>query len=117
MRRIFGVLGPLLLKTLNYSFENGELSTLQKHLPERKDRDVTMIKNWKPFSLINVEGNITSKALAARMKTVIHSLISYDQTTLYVKGRHIGESVRLIDNLLKYAEGMKILMESCLQLI
>ena len=41
------------------------------------------------------------------MKTVIHSLISYDQTA-YVKGRYIGESVRLIDDLLKYAEDENI---------
>ena len=37
------------------------------------------------------------------MKTVIHSLISYDQTA-YVKGRYTSESVRLNDDLLKYAE-------------
>ena len=41
------------------------------------------------------------------MKTVIHSLISYDQTA-YVKGRYIGESVHLIDDLLKYAEDENI---------
>ena len=41
------------------------------------------------------------------MKKVIHSLIFYDQTA-YVKGRYIGESVRLIDDLLKYAEDENI---------
>ena len=41
------------------------------------------------------------------MKTGIHSLISYDQTA-YVKGRYIGESVHLIDDLLKYAEDENI---------
>ena len=66
-----------------------------------------LIKNWRPISLINVDIKIASKALAARIKTVIHSLISYDQTA-YVKGRHIGESVRLIDDLLKYAEDENI---------
>ena len=50
---------------------------------------------------------IVSKALAARMKTVMNGLISYDQTA-YAKGRYIGESVRLIDNLLKYAEDENI---------
>ena len=53
--------------------------------------------------LINVDIIIASKALAARMKTVIHRLISYYQTA-YVKGRYIGESVCLIDDLLRYAE-------------
>ena len=41
------------------------------------------------------------------MKTVIHSFISYDQTA-YVKGRYIGESVCLIDDLLKHAEDENI---------
>ena len=41
------------------------------------------------------------------MKTVIHSLIYYDQTAC-VKGRYIGESVRLIDDLLKHAEDENI---------
>ena len=41
------------------------------------------------------------------MKTVIHSLISYDETA-YIKGRYIGESVRLIDDLLRYAEDKNI---------
>ena len=39
-----------------------------------------LIKNWRPISLINIDSKIASKALAARMKKVIHSLISYDQT-------------------------------------
>ena len=41
------------------------------------------------------------------MKKVIYSLISYDQTA-YVKGRYIGESVRVIDDLLKYAKDENI---------
>ena len=41
------------------------------------------------------------------MKTVIHSLISYNRTA-YVKGRYIGESVRLINDLVKYAEDENI---------
>ena len=107
----FGELEPLLLKTFNYSFEKGELSASQKQavitLIQKKDRDVTLIKNWRPISFINVDIKIASKTLAVRMKTVIHSLISYDQTA-YVKGRYTGESVRLIDDLLKYAEDENI---------
>ena len=107
----FGELGPLLLKTFNYSFEKGELSASQKQavitLIQKKDRHVTLIKNWRPISLINVDSKIESKALMARIKTIIHNLISYDQTA-YVKGRYIGESVNLIDDSLKYAENENI---------
>ena len=37
------------------------------------------------------------------MKKVIHGIIQCGQTA-YVKGRYIGESVRLIDDLLTYAD-------------
>ena len=46
---------------------------------------------------------IASKVLAFRLRKVIHEVIHYDQTA-YVKGKYIGESVRLIDDLLAYAE-------------
>ena len=107
----FGELGPLLLKTFDYSFEKGELSESQKQavitLIQKKDRGVMLMKNWRPISLINVDIKIASKALAAKMKTVIHSLISYNQTA-YVKVRYIGKSVCLIDDSLKYAEDENI---------
>ena len=71
----FANLGPLLLKTFNYSFEKGELSASQKQavitLIQKKDRDVMLIKNWRPISLINIDSKISSKALAARMKRLL----------------------------------------------
>ena len=85
----------------------GELTSSQKQavitLIQKKDRDVILIKNWRPISLINVDIKIASKALAFRVRNVLPSLIHCDQTA-YVKGRYIGESVRLIDDLLKYTE-------------
>ena len=62
---------------------------------------------WGPISFINVNSKIAPKALAARMEKVIHSLMSYNQTA-YVKGKYISESVRLIDDLLKFAENENI---------
>ena len=80
----WGKLGPFLVSTLNHSFEKGELSTSQKQafitLIEKKDKDKRFIKNWRPISLINVDIKVASKALANRLKAVIHNLISVDQT-------------------------------------
>ena len=68
----FGELGSLLLKTFNYSFVKGELSSSQKQavitLIQKKDRDIMLIKNWRPISLINVDIKIASKALAFRVR-------------------------------------------------
>ena len=61
----FGELGPLLLKTFNYSFEKGELSASQKQavitLIQKKDRDVMLIKNWRPFLRLTSTLNLPPK--------------------------------------------------------
>ena len=53
--------------------------------------------------MINIDIKIASKVLAFRVRKVLRSLIYYDQTA-YVKERYIGESIRLVDDLLKYVE-------------
>ena len=72
-------------------------------LIEKKGRDKRLIKNWRPISLINVDNKIASKSLAIRIKEFLPQLVDCDQTA-YVKGRNIGESISLIDDLLEYAE-------------
>ena len=100
-------IGSCLVSTLNYSFEHGELTSSQKQavitLIEKKGRDKRLVKNWRPISLINVDIKIASKSLAMRAKIVISHLVNCDQTA-YVKGRNIGERIRLIDDLMNYAE-------------
>ena len=54
-------------------------------------------------SLINVDAKIASKAIALRIKTVIGNLVNCDQTA-YVCKRNIGESVRLINDILEYTD-------------
>ena len=87
----------------------GELTSSQRQavisLIEKKDKEKRYIKNWRPISLLNVDLKIASKALAARIKKVIGSVILYDQTA-YVKGRYIGESIRLIQDIIEYADEM-----------
>ena len=70
---------------------------------KKKDKDRRYIKNWRPISLINVDAKIASKALAARVKKVMASIIKSDQTA-YVEWRYIGESIRLISDILEYTE-------------
>ena len=90
-----------------HSFEKCELSTSQKQaiitLIEKKYQDKRFIKNWRPISLINVDIKVASKALANRHKAVIHNLISVYQTA-YVKGKFIGESIRVINDLIEHIE-------------
>ena len=71
--------GRLLVDSLNYAFEFGELSNSQKQaiitLVEKKGKDKRMIKNWRPISLINVDAKIASKTLAKRLERVLPEII------------------------------------------
>ena len=96
-----------LIAALNKSFTVGQLSTSQRQatitLIEKKAKDKRFLKNWRPISLINVDAKIASKVLASRMKNILSSIVKCDQTA-YVKGRYIGESIRLISYILEYTE-------------
>ena len=53
---------------------------------------------------MNVDTKIASKVTALlRMKKVLPNIINYDQTA-YVENRYIGESIRVIDDILYHAE-------------
>ena len=103
----FDLLGQPLLDCLNFSYEKGELPASQRQavitLIEKKGKDKRFIKNWRPISLINVDTKVLSKSIAIRIKKIIRTVVSNDQTA-YVPGRHIGESVRLISDLLEYTD-------------
>ena len=58
-------------------------------------------KGWRPISLLNVDFKIISSAVAIRLKTVIHQLISPSQTA-YIQGRFIGENSRLVYDIIEH---------------
>ena len=106
-QRFFDLSGQPLLESLNAAFDEGELSPSQRQaiitLIERKGKDKRLIKNWRPIYLLNIDTKILSKILATRIKSVVKSLIQSDQTA-YVAGRYIGESGRLISDILEYTD-------------
>ena len=108
-----------LIAALNESFTVGHLSTSQCQatitLIEKKAKDKRFLKNWRPISFINVDAKIASKVLASRIKNILGSIVKCDQTA-YVKGRYIGESIRLISDILEYTEEM-IYLGYCFLLI
>ena len=100
-----------LLASFLDSKEKGILSNSQKQavikLLEKKDKDKRYIENWRLISLINYDAKLLSKALAERLKLAIPSIIKNDQTA-YVKNRFLGESVRLISDILEITQKLKI---------
>ena len=103
----FNEISSYLIEALNQSFETGQLSTSQRQalitLIEKKDKDKRYIKNWRPISLVNVDAKILSKVLASRLKKVLSKIIHCNQTA-YVNGRYIGESIRLLNDVLEYTD-------------
>lgn len=55
----------------------------------KKDRDKRYIKNWQSISLLNVDNKITSKFLSERLKIVLSSLVSTQQTAYTKIRRHL----------------------------
>ena len=67
-----------------------------------------MIKHrWWPISLLNATLKIISKAFASRLKTVLPSIISPEQTA-YIGKWFKGKSGRLISDILSVANNLKI---------
>ena len=93
-----------LCNSITESYQNGELRTLQKQvvikLIEKKNKDKKLIKNWRPISLLNVDTKLIYKGLADRLKKVLLSLISKNQT-VYVKVRFFSEGGSLISDILE----------------
>ena len=97
----------MLITSATEAKHRGELSISQRQaiikLIEKKDRDKRYIKNWRPISLLNVDTKIISKALSERLKNVLSSLISTQQTA-YIKNKFIGEGGRLISDIVNICD-------------
>ena len=99
------------INSINYSYQHGELTELQKQsvisLIPKSGKDTSFLENWRPISLLNVDYKITTKAIANRVKKVLPKIIHNSQTG-FLKGRYIGENIRLLFELLEHAEKQHI---------
>ena len=84
---------------LSYSLRQSLITCLPKG---NKDRQ--FLKNWRPIVLLSVIYKMASAAIAERIiKPYLENLISKNQTG-FLKGRYIGESTRLIYDIMHYTE-------------
>jgi len=100
--KFWHLLNKILIKCFNASYVLGELTQTQKLgiitlLDKGKDR--TLLKNWRPITLLNVDYKILSKVIAERMKQHLPKLINHNQVE-YVKGRNITDNIRTISDLM-----------------
>ena len=90
------------MESLNQAFRTKILSISQRQavikLIEKKTG--INVKIWTPISLLNVDKKNLFKAISNKLKTVLPTLISSQQTA-HVKNRFIGESGRLISDIIE----------------
>ena len=93
-----------LWESCHYSFDNGELPislrTGMINLIPKEDKDHRFLKSWRPVSLLNTDYKTLTKALANKLQKVIPKIVNTDLVR-YIRGRHIGENIRIIEDLIK----------------
>ena len=107
----YDLLSENLLACLNEAYEENELTISQRRgvitLLPKEDGSLLDLHNWRPITLLNVDLKIAAKAIAKRLETVLPNLIHPDQTG-FVKGRYIGENIRLISDVLDLTKDQNI---------
>ena len=95
------------LRSLNHGFLSGQfLISLRQCIISclpKGDKPRQFLKNWRPISLLSVVYKIASSALSFRLKKVLHNLLSKTQSG-FMSNRFIGESTRLIYDIMYYTQ-------------
>ena len=95
-KQFCSVFSDSFISCINECFEKGEMSSSQRQaiitLIENKEKDRSLLENWPPISLVNVDTKIMTKVIAWRIKNVLPDIIHHNQTG-YVKDRLIGETI------------------------
>ena len=107
----YDLLGENPLACLNEAYERNELTISQRRgiitLLPKEDGSLLDLHNWRPITLLNVDLKNAAKAIAKRLETFLPNLIHPDQTG-FVKGRYIGENIRLMSDVLDFTKEQKI---------
>ena len=86
------------MNQLHLSARKGIISLLPK-----KNRNLKLLKNWRPLTMLSIDYKILAKTLATRLKQVLPYLISMDQTG-FMEGRQITNTIRKTIDIIQYCE-------------
>lgn len=85
-------------KQMSRSMSRGVITLIYKNKGDKKS-----LKNWRPISLLNVDYKIIAKVIANRMKGVLRSIISEEQTCC-IPGRDIADNIMSIRDVIDFTE-------------
>jgi hypothetical protein len=107
IKKLWYILGPIILDAWNYSVTTNNLppshkTSLLRLIPKR-DKDTSLIKNWRPIKLSNCDHKLITRLYNNRILKAIENEITCTQTA-YIKGRNISDNLRLLGAAVRLAE-------------
>ena len=107
----FELVGVSLLDSFNDAFKEEKMSVFQRRgvitLIPKDENDLTVLSSWRLITILNVDYKILARVIAKGVESKLSKLIHSDQTG-FVKGRFIGQIVRLLNDLMEYSELKKV---------
>lgn len=104
-------LGPSYYKAILEAKQKGKLHLVARRgvitLIPKKDRDVRVLDNWRPITMLTCDYKILAKAIALRMQPLLDQIISEDQTG-FIKGRNIATNLRKTIEVIQYTKKRNI---------
>ena len=104
-------LSSTMINSFNYGFVKVELSISQRQgiirLIPKKNKNLSLLNNWRPISLLNVDYKIATKALALRLRKVLPSIMS-DVQTGYILKEGLSEKISAWYRILYISQQSKI---------
>ena len=102
---------PTYWTPVSEAFQENKLSVSQRRgiitLIPKGYENLKELRNWRPITLLNVDYKILARIIAMRSEPFLPNLIHPDQTG-FIKGRYIGKNIRLLNDLMSYAESNKL---------
>ena len=73
----------------------------------KQGKDISLLQNYRPITLLNTDYKIGAKSIASRVKRILLQVIGVQQTG-FLKGRFIGENIRYVLDLTEYSHRYQI---------
>ena len=106
-RVFWPVIGRIVHASLLYAQTHGALSDSQRRgilrLIPKRNKDLLLIHNWRPITLLNTDYKLLSKTLANRLASVLPDLIHQDQKG-FIRQRYIGDNIMALYSILAQVE-------------
>ena len=108
-QHFWNLIASYIVESFNYAFQNGILNTisiLQRQAVISlilKNKNLEHLKSWRPVSLLNVD-YILTKVIVSLLEEILRPKIISSRQSGYVKGKYIGESIRLIKDVMDFTK-------------